>query len=101
MDRNGYNASILQDEPYCYLCGRTDRKLDRHEIFGGASRAKSKRLGLWCYLCHDTCHLNGVHANGEKMRCLREDGQAAAMETYGWAVEDFIREFGKNYDTED
>jgi hypothetical protein len=52
LDRNGYAPSILQTEERCFLCGRTDRKLDRHEPFGGPYRAKSKADGLWVLLCH-------------------------------------------------
>lgn len=97
MNKNGYNPSIMQTEPICYLCGRVDRKLDRHEVFGGAYRAKSKRLGLWCLLCHDTCHLNGVHAHGEIAYELRRQAQKKAMKHYGWTAERFIQEFGRNY----
>ena len=98
MDANGYNPSILQsDLTHCFRCNGRHRKLDRHEIFGGANRAKSKRLGLWVMLCHEECHLNGVHKHPDEMRELREIGQRQAMVTYGWTVDDFRREFGKNY----
>lgn len=104
LDRNGYAPSILQMqgcEPYCYLClrnGGTD-PINRHEVFGGPFRQKSKRLGLWCYLCHNSCHqgTDGVHNNREKELELKRRAQQAAMDFYGWSVEDFIREFGKNY----
>ena len=96
--KNGYNPSIMQDDlSCCYLCGRSDQKLDRHEIFGASRRDKSKRLGLWVMLCHDRCHLNGVHA----YKALREELQAkcqeAAMREYGWDISKFISEFGRNY----
>lgn len=100
LDKNGYANSILQppEEQFrCYLCGRTDQKLDRHEIWGGAYRVKSKRLGLWVCLCHQRCHLNGVHADGELARCLKATAQAAAMERYRWDVDAFRAEFGRNY----
>ena len=99
MDRNGYNPSILQDDlTYCYCCGRTCEKLDRHEIFGGPNRQKSKELGLWVMLCHDSCHLNGVHAFPKKYEYLKQKAQRIAMKRYGWTTEDFIREFGRNYE---
>ena len=28
---------------------------------------------------------------------LKQEAQRRAMEAYGWSIEDFIREFGKNY----
>lgn len=53
-DRNGYSPSILQSDlevcynwPSDYCCGG---KLDRHEVFGGTYRAKSKAFGLWVTL---------------------------------------------------
>ncbi len=100
MDKNGYNPSILQetaDYPRCYLCGVTSGKLDRHEIFGASNRAKSKRKGLWVYLCHTPCHLQYAHGDGKIAIRLKQAGQRAAMERYGWSVERFVSEFGKNY----
>lgn len=98
MDSNGYNDSILQhDLSFCYCCGRTCEKLDRHEIFGGPYRQKSKELGLWVMLCYNSCHLNGVHAFPNKYRYLKEKAQRMAMNQYGWSKEDFIREFGRSY----
>lgn len=100
-DRNGYNDSILQtDYTHCYLCGANDEKLDRHEIFGGARRSKSKMLGLWVSLCHNRCHENGilaVHRDSETRMFLQERAQQVAMRKYGWSQKDFIREFGKSY----
>lgn len=50
MDRNGYAPSILQQGERCHMCHEnpTFDQLDRHEVFGGAYRKKSKELGLWC-----------------------------------------------------
>ena len=102
LDRNGYAPSIMQaeaDQGYCFRCGRTDRKLDRHEPFGGAYRDKSKALGLWVVLCHEDCHegRNGAHGDPAVNKMLRQEAQRAAMEVYGWSTQDFIREFGKNH----
>lgn len=98
MDRNGYNPSILQDDlSCCYVCGRTCEKLDRHEIYGGANREKSKRLGLWVMLCHESCHLNGVHAFPRSYEYLKQKAQRIAMKRYGWTKEDFIQEIGRSY----
>lgn len=103
MDRNGYNPSILQEDTdvcYFYPCPTcTVGKLDRHEVFGGALRAKSKRLGLWVAICHIGCHLGpqGVHECRERREALQKAAQLKAMEVYGWTEEDFRREFYKSY----
>ncbi len=86
----------------CWRCGRNgwDDPLDRHHIFGGPNRKKSEKYGLVVDLCHSRCHIFGkdaAHANAETMRTLRQYGQRKAMEENDWTVEDFIREFGKNY----
>ena len=54
LDRNGYAPSILQQGERCHMCGghHIYDGLDRHEVFGGAYRKKSKELGLWVLLCH-------------------------------------------------
>lgn len=89
-------------ERRCWLCGRngTQDALDKHHIFGGSFRDKSEKLGLVVDLCHHDCHIfgqNAVHRNKERMRRLHEYGQRMAMERFGWDVDDFRREFGKNY----
>lgn len=100
LDRNGYANSIIpfHDENTCFLCGGNGRgKMDRHEVFGGAYRDKSKRLGLWVHLCHDPCHMKKAHGDGKTERGLRYTAQSISMELYGWSVDDFRREFGKSY----
>lgn len=93
-----YSPSIMQyDVSYCYLCGKSTGKLDRHEPIGGPFRQKSKKYGMWCSLCHETCHLYGVHKNQALNYNLKRAAQKAAMQVYGWSKSDFIREFGKNY----
>lgn len=98
LDSNGYAPSIVpgHGEWQCYGCGR-NRDLERHEIYGGAFRRKSKEYGLWVHLC-PLCHREGeeaVHRRGGYW--LKADGQGAAMDTYGWTVDEFRRRFGKNY----
>lgn len=98
LDRNGYGKSIMQhDLSYCFKCGRSCEKLDRHEVFGSSERSKSKAMGLWVMLCHDSCHLNGVHTDTVYRGRLRAKAQKAAMREYGWTTERFIEEFGMNY----
>jgi hypothetical protein len=40
---------------------------------------------------------NGVHFNKAFDYKLKQIGQKAAMEKYNWSVDDFRREFGRNY----
>lgn len=98
LDRNGYAPSIVpgHGEWQCYGCGR-NRNLERHEIYGGAFRRKSKEYGLWVHLC-DMCHRESpesAHRSGGY--ALKADGQEVAMNTYGWTVDEFRQRFGKNY----
>lgn len=100
LDRNGYADSIIpcHSPTDCWLCDRNGcGKMDRHEVFGGAHRQKSKALGLWVHLCHDSCHLNGVHKSAFQAGLLKAEAQRCAMRKYGWTEEEFIAEFGKNY----
>lgn len=97
LDRNHYAPSILQsDTSYCYLTFVSSGKLDRHEIFHGAYRVKSKELGLWVMLSHDV-HMRLHNRSPETDRQLKRIAQMIAMEHYGWSTEDFIQRFGKNY----
>lgn len=88
---------------YCALCGSTNW-IERHHIFGGALRKKSEKYGLVVDLCH-SCHNespNGVHHNAKQMLKLHRYGQLKAMQENNWSIEDFRKEFRKNYlDTED
>lgn len=99
LDRNGYAPSILQQDECCFLCGRRDRKLDRHEPFGGPYRAKSKADGLWLLLCHYPCHEGptGAHGSARVNNYLRAYTQGKAMEVFGWSVEEWREHYGKNY----
>lgn len=89
-------------EKECFLCGRNGSHdpLDRHHLFPGPYRNKSEKYGLVVYLCHHDCHIFGpysAHHNKNTMRRLKQYGQKKAMLEQEWTVEDFIREFGKNY----
>lgn len=92
---------MQRDLTRCYLCGRSDEKLDRHEIFHGDMkgklREKSKRMGLWVMLCHWHCHLNGAHARKDIADLLKREAQQRAMDYYDMTTDEFIQEFGKNY----
>lgn len=96
LDRNGYAPSIVQDIEGCYYCATQCGKLDRHEVFHGASRKKSKALGLWVLLCHD-CHMTLHHSDAALDALLKRQGQRVAMRHYGWSEDEFRARFGKNY----
>lgn len=83
---------------YSYFCMRNNW-IERHHIFGGAYRKKSEKYGLVIDLCH-YCHNeppNGVHFNKQRMLELKRYGQRKAMSEQGWNIEQFRKEFGKNY----
>lgn len=95
LDRNGYAPTIMQPACRCYMCAK-GTTLQRHEIYGNAYRDKSKRYGLWVWLCME-CHHNIHFVNAEQKVLLREQGQTQAMKRYGWSKPEFIERFGKNY----
>ena len=82
----------------CFICGRWTNT-ENHHIFGGGNREKADRDGLTVYLCH-SCHNeppNGVHFNKDRAVRLKQIGQKAWMQEYGKTIEDFIKEYGRNY----
>lgn len=99
LARNGYAPSILDTKPHvCFLCGRTGNQ-ERHEIFGGARRQKSKEYGLWVNLCPE-CHRTSpmaVHQSKTTAVRLKSMAQKIAMDKYGWSREEWLRRFYKNY----
>lgn len=95
------NSIIQADRDHCFLCGRNARAdywgLDEHHCFSGPYRKLSEKYGLKVYLCHDTCHLNGVHKNKETGRAVKRIAQQRAMQYFKWDVDTFIKIFGKSY----
>lgn len=86
------------DKEKCFLCGKYCWT-ERHHVFGGAFRKKSEYYNLTVHLCH-YCHNeppNGAHYARAVSNYLKQIGQKAAMEQYGWTVEQFREKFGKNY----
>ncbi|MBO5463761.1 MAG: hypothetical protein J6A49_10675 [Clostridia bacterium] len=72
----------------------------RHEVFfGTGNRQKSIKLGLVVFLTPEMHNMSnyGVHFNKAFDYELKQIGQRAAMEKYNWSVDDFRREFGRNY----
>ena len=98
LDRNGYAPSLFPHKE-CFICGKPGClyvPLQRHEIFHGPNRQKSKRFGLWVTLC-PMCHTNVHHQEPALDKWLKRVGQQKAMDTYGWTIAEFRAEFGKNY----
>lgn len=84
--------SILTDDfTSCIECGRTNVKIDKHEIFGGRNRQISIKMGLvipFCRICHNS---------QEKQKKWKAIGQKKYMKHYNKNIEEFISIFGKNY----
>lgn len=95
LDRNGYAPSIMQIAERCYLCG-CNGILQRHEIYGGSNRDKSKAFGLWVLLCPE-CHHDLHFRHADIKMELREQGQQKAQEHYGWTAGEFREKFGRCY----
>ena len=95
LDRNGYAPSVLDHGGECFVCGRT-LPLQRHEVFHGANRQKSKALGLWVNVC-PACH-ERIHAGREGLDgLLKHRAYETALAVYGWRAEDFRARFGRSY----
>lgn len=97
LDRNGYAPSIMQtnNEKHCFVC-YGNLQPQRHEIFHGSNREKSKMFGLWVNVC-PICHYKIHNSDGRLDHTLKVRGQEAAMTIYGWTEDDFRKRFGKNY----
>ena len=83
-----------------YRTIRTDTHCHRHEVFFGvANRKKSIRDGLVVFLTPEMHNMSnsGVHFNREFDLYLKRIGQKAWMEYYGKTIDDFIKEYGRNY----
>lgn len=92
---------IQEDKTKCYICGKNASAdyfgLDEHHVFFGPNRQVSEKYGLKVYICHDSCHLNGVHQNAKLCKSLQAKVQKIAMKHYGWDMETWRSLFGKNY----
>lgn len=91
-----YGPQIVPGDGYCQYCGRNGH-LQRHEVYHGAFRDKSKRLGAWVELCPD-CHEKLHHKDASIDMALKIWMQPNVVAKYGWSTERFILEFGKNYE---
>ncbi len=92
---------IQEDREHCFLCGRNANGdyfgLDEHHVFFGPNRKASEKYGLKVYLCHNDCHLYGVHKDADKNRQVQRVVQKRAMQHYGWDMEAWRSIFGRNY----
>ena len=95
-----YGPSVIPwEDKGCFVCGRRDLPLQRHEIFQGAYRQNSKQYGCWttvCYLCHAK-----LHKDAGLERKLKVIFQHRAMKTYGWDLGQWREVFGKNYEVDE
>ena len=83
--------SILQEEmTHCFICRKN--VIDKHEIFGGINRQKSKAFGLVVALCRE--HHEEAHKHGSLDMYLKQVGQKAFEEKYQM---NFLNVFGVNY----
>lgn len=99
LSRNGYAPSILPTQDgECFLC-QNRTHTERHEVFGGSNRTKSKALGLWVCLCVSCHRLSpySVHQCGLTAKTLHRAAQIDAMKHYLWSEDEFRRRFGKSY----
>lgn len=84
------------------ICARCQRwgELETHHIFqGNPLRKKATKYKLTVTLCRG-CHQfasDSAHRSREFRENLRKFAEAKLMIEQGWSKEDFIREFGKNY----
>lgn len=85
--------SIMQDDRYCYITGRTDH-LDKHHCFTGVRRKAADQWGCWVWLNHDI-HMTAHQQQPEILDQLRRECQERFEELYDH--ETFMRVFGKNY----
>ena len=97
-DRNGYNPSIISNEERCLICGTTEN-LNRHEIYFGSNRQKSKAEGCWCYLCTKHHHMGeySPHHNRAVDLQLKRVCQKKWMVKNDRTEDDFRKTFGKSY----
>ncbi len=92
MENNRF--SILTDNlNQCYYCNAL--KNDLHEIFGGCRRKVSIKYGLVVPVCR-TCHM--IIENDEEVKLkMKQNAEKLWIKYYNKTIEDFIKEFGKNY----
>ena len=84
---------FYEEPERCHRCG-VEGQLAHHHLIGGAYRKKADKLGLVIPLC-PKCH-EMAHKNADLNRQYRRYAQLIMLRQ-GWTVEQWIREFGKDY----
>ena len=87
--KNDYQK-IVDEQPYCQLCGSTNW-LEIHHIFEGRNRSNSTKYGMLVRLC-STCH-KWVHSTNYDG--LKKKAQIEFEKTH--SREEFIKIFRRNY----
>lgn len=92
------SKSVLSNERECFIC-KSPFYLHRHHVYAGSRRAKSEEVGAWCYLCAKHHNMSGVavHNNRSLDLYLKRICQAE-LEKRGMSREEFISNFGRNYE---
>lgn len=88
------------DEYGLYSIERTPVFCHRHEVFfGTANRQKSIKDGLVVFLTPEMHNMSnkGVHRNHEFDIYLKKIGEKTWLDYYGKTIEDFIKEYGRNF----
>ena len=90
---------IMPPNPH-YSTERSPLYCHRHEVFYGiANRQKSIRDGLVVFLQPEMHNMSdrGVHFNRKFDLYLKRIGEKTWCKYYGKTIEDFIKEYGRNY----
>lgn len=90
---------ILNDNPP-YWRNERHSGLVRHEaFFGTRNRQRSIKDGLVVFLTPELHNMSnkGVHFNREFDLMIKQAAEKRWLEYYGKTIDDFIREYGKNY----
>lgn len=96
--------SILQARRECYICRelycvKTERKLERHHVFGGPLRPISEEYGLTVYLCaqhHREQNGYSVHFDKSLRDWLHARAFAALAQQVG--KDQAVNILGKDYE---
>ena len=97
----------MRKEEFCimpvdahYSTTRNNRYCHRHEVFfGNPNRQKSIKDGLVVFLTPEMHNMSkqGVHFNRKFDLYLKQIGEKAWCDYYGKTIDDFIKEYGRNY----
>lgn len=94
----GVEFCIMPDNPPLWSNKRFEGA-HRHEVFFGYNRQRSIRDGLVIFLAPEMHNMSnrGIHFDRGFDKEAKRTGQKAWMEYYHRTVEDFVKEYGRNY----